>query len=100
MTYPNINDQFKSIGNDFRSNIPHIMIGKQGISTQNNSNLQQNQPKPLPQQIMYTRTYQNAKKPYSEEDIVEKIRKWALIITICIVVGYAGWRILNIFIGG
>lgn len=100
MQYPNLNEQFKNIGNDIRDNIPHITIGKQGISTQKNTNIPKKKYKPLPKQENVHINDKNTKKPYSEDDIIEKIRKWALIIIICVVVGYAVLKILNMFIGG
>ena len=77
------------------SNIPHIYLGKEGFSTNN----QPNPNKPPNNPNLNT---QNTNPGGSNDDkgyeLYEKIRKWAFIGILCIVMGYAGYRIiLSIF---
>ena len=85
----NLSDQFKEIGQDIKSNMPHIKIGNS---------------KPLPQQKSEPIRPQNANSRYSEDKfspneliIWEKLQKWGLIAAIVLVLGYAGYRLLSSF---
>jgi len=88
----NLSNQFQQIGNQFQSNIPSIMIGKEGIYTQ-----KQGYPNPNPpsQQNMPYNPPQNVNFPHPEDDLYEKIRKYALWIVVSVVIGYAVWRIID-----
>jgi len=84
MNIPNINNNF-----------PHICLGKEGFSMNN-------QPKPNKQENNPNLNTQNTNSGGSNDDkgyeLYEKIRKWAFIGILCIVMGYAGCRIiLSIF---
>ena len=104
-----LGQQFEQIGQSFQqmSNVPHIMIGKQGISTNQNQPIQQTQPIYQNNQNIqpqYPQTPQNNQfqhNPYlnpdltRKEDTFDKIRKWGFIFIIAVVVCYAGFRIIS-----
>ncbi len=78
--YRNITENLQSGMNDFNQgmkNIPHLIIGK---------NKEQNKDQ----------------KPIfndKEQFLVDKLKKWALIVAIILVVGYAGYRVLGVVFG-
>ena len=86
----NLGTQFEEIGNTFSGiNIPHIIIGNEGITTNKQiprKNYQNNQ-----------MNYQNNQNQNYQETWVDKyadkIKQWALYVCISLVVGYAVWRI-------
>ena len=66
---PTINNSFGQIGKDLRSNIPHIKIG-------GNNNLPN----------------QGGLFNPGEQDILNKIKKWGMVIVVAIVICYALYR--------
>jgi len=79
--------------------IPHVYLGKNGFST----NPIQNNPQPQ-NNPMYPP--QNVNSPVKKDkevrtyDLYEKIRLYGFYICISLVIGYAVWRIIKLFIGG
>ena len=108
--YKPIEQQFREtaqeIGNN-RKNIPHLVIGKGGIQT-NNQNMQnypQNYCPYCKRPYNYTNMPPNTNfKPQNRpedkdyKDTFTKIRNWGLWIAISIVIGYAVYRLLWGFI--
>jgi len=70
--YPTISKSFENMGTDIRQNMPRLIIGEQ------------NNPK-------------TPVIPGKEPDIIDKIRNWALIFFLVLVLGYAIYRFWGIF---
>ena len=98
--YPTIGKSFENIGNQVQSSVPHIMIGTEGISTKGNS-----APAQLPQRVqqpvppgtpMQPRVpIQPRQYPMDSTDkLYGDIRKWAFVIAVLAVIGYAAYRLL------
>ncbi len=87
----NLTNQFQQIGQDF-SNIPHVTIGKEGFRVNKTNQPIQN---PYNPQNMPYNQPQNRNLPYPEDNLYEKIRKYAFWIMISLVSGYAIWRIVD-----
>lgn len=110
----NLGNQFEQIGNtfqDIRSNIPHLYISKQGISTDQAQNPYPNQnmsPQPLkmpqnthynpnlPQPIQQNQPYFNPN--LEPDDFYTKLRKWGIWFLVSVVICYAGYRIILSFL--
>lgn len=93
MNYKSINDQFRETAQDIRGNIPHLVIGKQGLNTNQNNN-------PICPYCKrpFNQIYQNKPVNIQEKDYTNtfnKIRNWGLWIVISLVIGYAAYRLLS-----
>lgn len=86
MTYPSITDNFREISKDLKSNMPRLVIGKKDNIANPNP-----QPRGLPN---VPQASQPAVFSPREEDIISKVRKWAIILSITAVVTYAVYKIL------
>jgi len=72
--------------------IPHVYLGKSGFSTN----------KPTPNQNNAVYPPQNTYSPVKEErtyDLYEKIRLYGFYVCVALIIGYAAWRIIKLFIG-
>lgn len=85
-----LNNTFNQLGNQINSNVPHLYIGSNGISTK--------QQAPYPNQKVKPnyppKTYQYPNFKTKEQIIFEKVRWWGLAIAVSLVIGYAVYRIL------
>jgi len=79
--YFNEIQQFQEISKDFQGIVPHILIGEKGLTTNKQYNKNINQGKD---------NLFNEK----EDKIIKNIKKWALIIAVLAVAGYAVYRVL------
>jgi len=91
--WPSIGGSMKEIGEEFQSNIPHVMLGKEGFSMTNSQ-----KPKQFPTRDV--KTPQNPPNPQKNtlpeppsDDFIDKIRKWGLIILCAAAIGFAIYRL-------
>lgn len=89
----NLSNQFQQMGNDISANLPHIKIGKDGISTKNG---QINRNKP-PQSNNYNNPIidKDVFTP-KQEKLLLKIKNYGIILIIALVIGYALWRLIKL----
>lgn len=95
--FSEINQNNSGLGiSNVTENIPHIYLGKEGFSTSN-------QPKPNKTQKSPNSNTQKDNLECPEDDkgykLYENIRKWAFIVLLCLVIGYAGYRIILAMFG-
>jgi len=92
----NISNQFQGIGNQLQSSIPHISIGRGGLSTKSTRNTP-NSPLQPPQLPISQNPRQSIIDPDvftpNQEKLLNKVKNWGMIIIIALVIGYAAWRI-------
>ncbi len=92
ISYPSIGDTFEDMGRGFQSSIPHIVLGKDkppktpGIQEKQEIPSENNRPKD-----------KNSVFAPKEIDIIDKIKKWALIAGVVLILGYAVYRIISGF---
>lgn len=92
LKYRPIVDSFQELGKDLRKNVPHVVIGQKKLqSPQQPRIIPPKRPlinpnyKPIPPKDLF-----NDK----EQQVINKIKKWGLAISITAVVCYALYRIL------
>lgn len=72
-------------------NVPHVIIGKQNSQPQ----APPMRPPNYPQRVSYPQ--QNYPKP--PEDLVDKLKKWALIFFTILILGAAGYMVVQTILG-
>ena len=93
----NLSNQFNQMSN-LIPNIPHIVIGKQGINTnRQNMPIRQNNPNLNTQNVNLP--YSNQQIEINRENKFKKIKDYAMYFLIAIVVSFAGYNIIRSFLG-
>lgn len=77
------NSPFQLLGKQLKTNIPHVTLGNNGIKVEKPN-------QPIQQAIQQEKSLFNSK----EQDFLDKLRKWGLIIAVTIILCYAGYRII------
>lgn len=95
----NLSNQFNQIANSI-PNIPHIVIGKQGVSTNKPNYPNQNQNNPnLNTQNVNLPYYNQHMQQINRENKFKKIKDYAMYFLIAVVVIFASYSIIMSFLG-
>jgi len=84
----NLSEGLSNLGSQIR-NLPHISLGK-NTSLAPGGASQEVKPQVSP---FYTSPGDNLLNP-KEQNWINQLKKWGLVIIVCVIVGYAGYRIL------
>ena len=88
--YPTITQGFEETGKQIRDTIPHIIIGK-------DKPVQQAPPEIPPKKELKKREYFTPINDVPGFD-PNKAKRWALFICVLAVLGYAGYRLINVLL--
>lgn len=88
-----ITDQFRSMGTDIRNNMPRIVIGK----TEPVQNSPQNQKTSLPRSSNQQIRPIEEPLELKQRRLLAKAEFWIFAVVMILVLGFAAWRLLNIF---
>jgi len=81
----NNENPFKLLGNQIKTNVPHLTIGNNGLNIEkpNHENLAK-AIETKREDLFNTR----------EQDIIKNLKKWGLIIAVTVIVCYAAYRLI------
>jgi hypothetical protein len=89
INYRPLEDQFKEIGSQIKSSVPHVMIGKNS----NTNTLPKQENNPI-NQIKDQNNNNDDVFSKNEKDWVKKVQKWGMIILIAFVLCYAAYSLI------